>query len=188
MAYEHVNREGLKPSVGPNDLRPLREKLITWDDPTAITASASGLTGRQFLEHIAEGKIPYPPILRLIGLRLAAITDGEVSFVGVPDESVYNPLGIVHGGYMCTMLDTALGCAAHSLLPAGTVHTSVEIKVNYLRPVRADAGVLTVTGRVTKPGRRISFTEGEITDPAGVPVATAQSSILIIGPTEQPNT
>lgn len=80
---------------------------------------------------------------------------------------------------MCTLLDSALGCATHSTLSAGTGYTSIEIKVNYLRPVNADSGPLTCVGRVIKAGRRVTFADGEVVDSSGRRVATASGALLI---------
>ncbi len=157
-----------------------RQKIVSWEDPLATATLSASLSGREFLERVAKGEAPAAPIARVMGFRLATVSDGEVTFVGSPDESVYNPIGLVHGGFVCTMLDSALGCAVHSTLPQGVGYTSIEIKVNYLRPVRADSGELTAAGRVTKRGRRVSFAEGEVRDRAGNLVASSQSSFLIM--------
>lgn len=159
-----------------------REKTVTWEDPMATAAAGAALPGLEFLRRVAAGEIPAPPIARLMGFRLGGVQEGHVEFVGTPDESVYNPIGMVHGGYVCTMLDSALGCAVHSTLPAGVAYTSIEIKVNFLRPVHANAGELRVRGWVTKPGRRVAFGDGEVVDPGGKVLATAQSSLLIMVP------
>jgi uncharacterized protein (TIGR00369 family) len=118
-----------------------------------------------------------------MGFDLTTVGDGEVTFTGMPEESVYNPIGVVHGGYVCTLLDSALGCAVQSILPAGVDYTSIEIKVNDLAAVRADIGQLTVYGRVTKPGRRVAFADGDVRDAASNVLATSQSSFLVINPT-----
>lgn len=169
---------------GAPDLTPptVREKTITWEDPMATAALGATLPGLEFLRRAAAGEIQGPPIARLMGFGLGDVQEGEVTFVGTPDESVYNPIGMVHGGYVCTMLDSALGCAVHTTLPAGVAYTSIEIKVNYLRPVHADGGELRVRGWVTKPGRRVAFADGDVRDASGKVLATAQSSLLIIGP------
>lgn len=156
-----------------------REKTISWDDPLATAAAGLTLTGREFIDQIVAGKIPPPPIARLMGFELAVIGDGEVAFTGTPDESVYNPIGVVHGGYVCTMLDSALGVAVHTTLPAGVTYTSIEIKVNYLRSLHGGMPVV-ATGRVTKPGRRVAFAEGEIRSEDGKLLATAQGSCLVM--------
>lgn len=156
------------------------EKLVTWEDARRLTAALPTLSGRDFLQRIVDGELPAPPIARLIGFDLVAVGDGEVTFAGTPDESVRNLNGGVHGGYVCTLLDAAVGYAAHTLLPAGTTCTSIELKVNYLRPVRVTGGALTVTGRVTKAGRRVTFAEGEMADGDGTVLATGQGTVLII--------
>lgn len=160
----------------------VREKTITWEDPMVTAAQGLELGGLAFLRAMMDGSVPPPPIARLMGFGLGEVSEGEVTFVGVPDESVYNPIGMVHGGYVCTMLDSALGCAVHTTLPPAVGYTSIEIKVSYLRPVTAASGELRVRGRVTKPGRRVAFADGEVLDAGGKVLATAQSSFLIIGP------
>ena len=85
----------------------------------------------------------------------------------------------MHGGIVCTVMDSALGCATHTTLPAGVGYTSIEIKVNYLRPVTRDSGPLRCIGRVTMPGRRVAFAEGEVLDKDDKVVATATGSLLV---------
>jgi uncharacterized protein (TIGR00369 family) len=101
-----------------------------------------------------------------------------VEFRCQPDESAYDPIGLVHGGLVCTLLGSVAGCAVHSTLPAGVGYTSLEIKVGRLRPVRHGDGKLTATGRVTKPGRRAAFADGEVRDEDGRLIATASSTCL----------
>jgi uncharacterized protein (TIGR00369 family) len=137
------------------------------------------MTGLDFLRAIRDGELPPAPISSPMLMRLDEVDDGRVAFSCEPDESLYNPIGSVHGGVMCTILDSALGCAAHSTLPVGIGYTSIEIKVNYLRPVQIGAGPLTAIGTVTKRGRRIIFADGEVHDAAGNVVATASSSLLV---------
>ena len=128
---------------------------------------------------IADGELPGAPIASHFGMDVVAVGPGTVTFRCLPDESHYNPIGTVHGGLVCTLLDSALGCATHTTLPAGSGYTSIEIKVNYLRPVTAASGALICRGRVTKPGRRVAFAEGEVVDSQGKVVATASGSLLI---------
>ncbi len=98
----------------------------------------------------------------------------------LPSHAHYNPIGMVHGGLVCTLLDTVTGCAAHTTWPAGVGYTSIEIKVNYLRPVLADTGELTATGLVIKGGKRVIFAEGNVKTSAGDLVATASSALLVV--------
>ena len=156
-----------------------RETTIQWRDPADGLAVLPELDGLEFMNKIATGELPGAPIAGHFGMELIEVAPGTVTFRCLPDDSHYNPIGMVHGGLVCTLLDSALGCATHTTLPAGTGYTSIEIKVNFLRPVSADNGPLTCTGRVTKPGRRVTFAEGEVLDNQGKVVATASGSLLV---------
>jgi uncharacterized protein (TIGR00369 family) len=164
----------------PPNWGPPRTKDITWFDPMVTAVSLAELPGREALQAIADGTVAPPPIAAHFGFDLVHAGDGEVEFTCTPDESAYNPIGMVHGGLVCTLLDTVIGCAVHSTLGAGVRYTSIELTVNYLRAVHGHSGILTARGRVTKPGRRVAFAEGDVRDPAGKLVATATGSCLII--------
>ncbi|MDO8184954.1 PaaI family thioesterase [Conexibacter sp. JD483] len=159
-----------------------RTRTVTWFDPLQAAATGAQLPGRAYLEAIADGTLPPPPIASLFSFRITEVGDGEARFAVVPDESAYNPIGLVHGGLVCTLLDSVVGCAVHSQLPAGTGYTSIELKVSYLRPVRADSGEIHAHGWVTKPGRRVAFAEGDVRSADGALLASASSSLLIIAP------
>jgi uncharacterized protein (TIGR00369 family) len=158
---------------------PDRSLTVIWEDPLISAAALPSLSGLDFLRAMIAGSIPPPPIGQLIGMRLVEVSEGSATFVCDPNESHYNPIGTVHGGLVCTLLDSALGCAVHSTLPQGQGYTSLEIKVNYLRPVRSDSGELTCVGTVTKPGSRVAFAEGIVTDHAGKVIATASGTLLV---------
>ncbi|GAA3691393.1 PaaI family thioesterase [Microlunatus aurantiacus] len=159
-----------------------RRREVTWHDPSVGALAGRELAGRDYLSAMIEGRLPPPPIAQTLGFTLTRIADGEAWFSCEPHESQYNPIGIIHGGLVCTLLDSALACAVHTQLPAGVGYTSIELKVSYLRAVSAASGTLTAHGHVTKPGRRVAFAEGEVRTAAGAVVATASSSCLIIGP------
>lgn len=156
-----------------------RTRTVTWHDPGPSTAAGLSMAGIDYLNAMIEGTLPPPPITGLMQFGLASAEPGRVVFTCVPDESAYNPIGAVHGGLVCTLLDSVLGCALHSTLPQGKGYTSVEIKVNYLKAVRLSSGLLTATGTVVKAGARVGFTEGEVTDASGAVVATATSTLLV---------
>lgn len=156
-----------------------REMTVTWQDPAVGLAELPQLSGMDYLRKMMARELPGPPIASHMLMDIVDIAEGTVTFRCEPNESHYNPIGMVHGGLVCTLLDSALGCAAQTLLPAGVGYTSIEIKVNYLRPVSADSGPLTCVGRVTKPGRRVTFAEGEVLDNQGKAVATASGSLLV---------
>ncbi|WP_223695216.1 PaaI family thioesterase [Leifsonia poae] len=137
------------------------------------------MTGLDYLQAMLDGVLPPPPIASLVNMTLTAVGPGTATFVCEPDESHYNPIGTVHGGLVCTLLDSVLGCAVQTTLPQGQGYTSIEIKVNYLRPVLAGTGPLTCVGTVTKPGSRVAFADGVVTDATGKAVATATGSLLV---------
>jgi uncharacterized protein (TIGR00369 family) len=156
-----------------------RSRSITWHDPGITAAAALQRSGLETMQAIRDGLLPPAPIAMLMQFDIRALEEGRVEFGCVLDESVYNPIGVVHGGLVCTLLDTVAGCAVHTTLPRGMGYTSIELKVNYLRAVTTTSGPLTAVGTVVKPGRRVAFAEGEVLDSAGRTVATASSSLLV---------
>ncbi|MGV9409802.1 PaaI family thioesterase [Nocardia sp. NPDC003693] len=170
-----------EPAGAPESWGEARSKTVHWHDPKIALESAPGRTGLEFLTAMAAGEIPGPPISGLLGMRPVSAGPGDVVFVCTPDESMYNPIGMVHGGIACTLLDSVAGCAVHTTLAAGVGYTSIEIKVNYLRPIHSHTGELTAHGWVTKPGKRVAFAEADLRDADGVLLATATSACLIIG-------
>jgi uncharacterized protein (TIGR00369 family) len=156
-----------------------RERTVTWYDPLASARAGLALPGLEHLRSMRDGLLPPPPIAGLMGMDITEVEPGRVSFTCRPDESAYNPIGTVHGGLVCTLLDSVAGCALHSTLPQGRGYTSVEIKVSYLKAVTARSGTLTATGTVVRAGSRVGFTEGTVSDESGALVATASSTLLV---------
>jgi uncharacterized protein (TIGR00369 family) len=156
-----------------------RSRTVTWWDPMIGAHAMHNLSGREYLQAMIDGRLPPAPIGGLMAMTAVSVGEGTVEFRCQPDESAYNPIGVVHGGLVCTLLDSVAGCAVHSTLPAGVGYTSLEIKAGYLRPVRHGGGELTGTGRVTKPGRRAAFADGEVRDADGRLIATASSTCLV---------
>ena len=156
-----------------------RSRTVTWHDPGPGTAKGLIMAGVDYLQAMIDGELPPPPIGGLLQFGVVSAEPGRVVFTCQPDESAYNPIGAVHGGLVCTLLDSVTGCAVHSTLPQGKGYTSVEIKVNYLKAVRVSSGQLTATGTVVKSGSRVGFAEGVVTDAGGAVVATATSTLLI---------
>ena len=157
-----------------------RSRTVTWYDPMATATVGASLSGLEFLGAMKDGTLPPAPIASLFLMRPVEVENGRVVFECEPDESAYNPIGVVHGGLVCTLADTVAGCAVHSTLERGVAYTSVDINVSYLRPVTAQSGVLRATGVVAKRGRRVSFATAEIVDGAGKVVATATSNCLVM--------
>jgi len=115
-----------------------------------------------------------------MGFTLVEVGPGLAVFECRPDESLYNPIGVVHGGLVCTLSDSAAGCAVQTSLEAGVAYTSIDINVTYLRPVTKDSGLIRAIGRLTKPGRKVAYATVEVTDRVGKMLAQATSSCLIM--------
>ena len=156
-----------------------RSRTVTWQDPGPGTSEGLSMSGIDYMQAVLKGELPGPPIAATMQFELVEAEIGRAVFTCTPDESVYNPIGAVHGGLVCTLLDSAAGCALHTTLPQGKGYTSVEIKVSYLKAVRASSGLLTATGTVVKAGSRVGFTEATVTDGSGALVATASSTLLV---------
>ena len=123
-----------------------------------------------------------PGIGRTLGFQIATVEEGLVVFEGTPDESVYNPIGTVHGGYAATLLDSACGCAVHTRLAPGQGYTTLELKVAYHKAMTSRTGRVRAEGRVVSFGRRAAFAEARLTDAEGRLYASATSSLLVITP------
>lgn len=164
----------------PAEESPPRSRTIRYHSPD--TTKLFERTGIEQLRAMIDGVIPAPPISSHIGLEIVSVADGDVVMTAQPDESHYNPIGSVHGGFFATVLDSACGCAVHSTLPAGVGYTSLDIKVSFLRPITADTGAVTAHGWVTRRGKNAAFAEADIRDSDGRVLATASSTCLIIHP------
>lgn len=159
-----------------------RTRQITWDDPMTTARAATGRTGLQFLTMLAQGELVPPPILQTLGIALASIEPGRAVFTLDPQEYHYNPIGSVHGGVYATLLDSAAGCAVHSMLPANVGYTSIDLTVKFLGAIRVGSGTVTCTGTVDHLGRRTALARAELTDANDRKLATAMSSCLILEP------
>jgi len=157
-----------------------RSRTVTWYDPLTTATAATTMSGLEFLRAMAEGSLPPAPIATLFQMRPVEVDEGRVVFECQPDQSAYNPIGVVHGGLVCTLADTVAACAVHTTLERGIGYTSIDLNVSYLRPVTSESGVLRATGQVTKRGRRVAFATAEIVDGANRPVATATGSCLVM--------
>jgi uncharacterized protein (TIGR00369 family) len=137
------------------------------------------VSGLDFPNRISAGECPPPPIAKLFGFDLVEVSEGDAVFEVTPDDSHYNPIGVVHGGLALTILDSAAGCAVQSTLPVGLAYTSLETKVSFLRAITSDTGKLRSHGWVTKPGKRAAFAEADLRDVEGRVYATASSTCLV---------
>lgn len=137
-------------------------------------------TGLEFLQRILSGEIPGVPIGETLGFRLAEAERGRVVLVGNPDKRSYNLLGSVHGGWTASILDTALALSALSMLDETQTFTTVDIRINYLRPLASETGEVRAEGKVLQGGRRLAYGEARLTDGAGKLIAHGTGSCLVL--------
>jgi uncharacterized protein (TIGR00369 family) len=159
-----------------------RERTVTWEDPVASAARGARLSGIEYLNKIAAGEIPPPPMAVLLGFELDTVEEGRAVFAVTPAEFHYNPIGVVHGGLAATLLDSAMGCAVHSTLPAGAGYTTLEFKVNFARAITGDTGRVVCEATVIHRGRTVATAEGRVTAEAtGKLLAHGTTTCLIFG-------
>jgi uncharacterized protein (TIGR00369 family) len=156
-----------------------RSRLITWEDPKASALKGMSLSGIDYLKAMFSGELPPPPILKLFGIQAGRVDPGLVTMVLPIGEYMYNPIGSVHGGAAATLLDSVMGCAVHSLLSQGQAYATLEIKINYLRPITDALDEVTAEGRIITLGRKAAFAEGKIIDAAGKLYATGSTTCAV---------
>lgn len=137
------------------------------------------MTGLEQLKAIFDGTAGYNGIVQTMKLTPVSAEEGLVIFEGHPDQSVYNPIGSVHGGYAATILDTVMGCAVHSKMKPGQGYTTLELKVAYHKAMTDKSGPVRAEGRVISAGRRAAFAEAKLFDKNGALCATATSTCLV---------
>lgn len=144
--------------------------------PPDVLASMSGI---DFLRKMFAGKMPHATMMQQVGLTGGSAEPGFVVFRAIPGPQHYNPVGSVHGGFTATLLDSAMGCAVHSMLPAGTLYTSLEFKISLIRPVTKDLGEVRAEGRVLNVGRRVGTADGKLLDAKGRLLAHGTTTCLV---------
>jgi uncharacterized protein (TIGR00369 family) len=155
--------------------------------PAALTyglanpKDVAGMTGKEFLQALQDGRLPAPPIMQPLTMWLIEVGDGYAVFEGEAGPHLLNPQGTVHGGWALTLIDSATTCAALSLLPAGAGVTTIEIKGNFSRPITKDTGHVRAEGRVVAHGRRIISAEARVLDSAGRILAHGTGTIMVLG-------
>lgn len=156
-----------------------RERTHSWDDPTPRTDRMATRSGLDVLRMVISGELPQPPMAHLMDIYLVEVENGKAVFASTPGEYHYNPLGTVHGGFGATLLDSAMGCAVHSTLNPGDQYTTLELKINFLRPLTHTTGPVRGVGTIVHAGRTTALAEGRIEDEAGKIYAFATSTCLI---------
>jgi uncharacterized protein (TIGR00369 family) len=168
-----------------------QETLQRWEEEESAARAALTLpgvvgiedlrarSGLDFLNGILRGDLPPPPIGVLLDFVPVRVDNGLMIFQGTPGRQHYNPLGTVHGGYAATLLDSCVGCAIHSMLPAGKGYTTVELKVNFIRALTEKTGPIRAEGKVINVGNQVAVAEGRITDAQGRLYAHATTTCLV---------
>jgi uncharacterized protein (TIGR00369 family) len=157
-----------------------RTRKYSWSDPFEIVEAGMSLPGIEVLRKIRDGELPPPPIAATLDFDIVEVDAGWSVFEGVPSEFHYNPIGVVHAGYMVTLLDSAMGCAFVTTADAGTRWTTLELKASFTRALTVDTGRVRVMGTVLHRGRRVSTTEARVEDGQGRLCAHATSTILVL--------
>lgn len=157
-----------------------RTRTVTWEDPRPLAEAGRGVSGLEFLQRIVSGELSPPPFAALLNFDLVEVSEGRATFAVNPAEYHYNPIGVVHGGLAATLLDSAMGCAVHSMLPAGAGYTTLEIKVNFIRAMTAETGRVRCEAKIVHTGARTATAEGRIVDEAGKLYAHGTTTCLIL--------
>ena len=157
-----------------------RTVTISWEDPRPLAEAGRRMSGFEFLQKIVAGELPPPPLASLMDFQIVELAEGRAVFAVNPAEYHYNPIGVVHGGLAATLLDSAMGCAVHSMLPAGTGYTTLELKVNFIRAMTAETGRVRAEGKLIHLGARTATAEGRVIDESGKLYAHATTTCLIL--------
>ena len=150
--------------------------------PPDRTETRRIMSGLEYMRKMMTGELPPSGMVQLLGLKLVEVSEGRAVFTVQPDESHYNGLGIAHGGLAATLLDSALGCAINAMMPAGKIFTTLEMKINYVRPITRERGELRCEANVIHAGGRVATAEGRITDKDGKLYAHGTATCMLFRP------
>ncbi|HEY2478568.1 MAG TPA: PaaI family thioesterase [Solirubrobacterales bacterium] len=160
----------------------IRSRTLEWLDPVMTASAGAEMAGLEYMRAVVAGELARPPISLVMNMAPIELEEGRVVFAGELGEEHYNPIGVVHGGYAATILDSALGCAVHTTLPAGVGYTSLGLEVKYVRPIERETGRVLCEGTVVHRGRRQATAEARLTaEDTGKLLATGTSTLMIFG-------
>jgi len=163
---------------------PSRTRTFSWQDPMAGAQAARTMSGLDYLNAMGRGEFAYPPLMYMLGMDhlTPTVEPGKVTFFLEPQEYHYNPIGSVHGGVFASLLDSAMGCAIHSTLPAGVGYTTLEFKISFLKALTTATGLVSCEGTVLSAGRQVATAEGRIFDAGGKLYAHGTTTCLLLRP------
>lgn len=136
------------------------------EQPDSRAEARGRMSGLEYMRKLAAGELPQSGMGRLMGFRLSEVSEGYAVITVIPEERHYNGIGIAHGGLAATLLDSATGCAINTMMPAGRIFTTLEMKINYVRPIRG-SGTVRCEARVIHVGARTAYAEGRVMDEQG---------------------
>ena len=139
----------------------------------------AALSGLELMKAMLRGELPYAPIAKTLDFMLVEVSEGRAVFQGTPGPQLLNPLGTVHGGWFATLLDSALGCAVHTLMPAGRAYTTAELGVNMVKAITPKVPRVRAEGKVIHCGRQLATAEARIVGPDGTLYAHATTTCLV---------
>ena len=139
----------------------------------------AGMTGLELMQRMLDGELPYPPICQTMDFMLVDIGKGRAVFQGTPGPRLFNPLGTVHGGWFATLLDSALGCAVHPMMPQGRSYTTAELGVNLVKALTPKVPRVRAEGKVIHCGRQLATAEARLVGPDGTLYAHATTTCLV---------
>jgi len=158
-----------------------RERMVDWQAPGPVAKAAAGMSGLEAMRAIRDGILPEPPMARLIDFRLRVAEPGRIVMELQPHEGLENTIGLLHGATAAALLDTAMGCAISTMLPAGQGAVTLDLKLTYLRPLSVKSGTISAEGKVIKLGRQTSYAEGFVRDGSGNLAVHATATFSMVG-------
>jgi len=158
-----------------------RERVVDWQAPGPAAKAAMGMSGMEAMCAIRDGILPPPPMAKLIGFRVSTVEPGRIVMELDAEESLENTIGLLHGATAAALLDTAMGCAISTMLPAGQTSVTLDLKLTYLRPLSVTSGTIQAEGKLIKLGRQTSYAEGFVRDGEGNLAVHATSTFSMIG-------
>ena len=158
-----------------------RERMVDWQAPGPVAKAAAAMSGLEVMRAIRDGILPEPPMARLIDFRLSVAEPGRIVMELEPHEGLENTVGLLHGATAAALLDTAMGCAISTMLPAGQGAVTLDLKLTFLRPLSVKSGTISAEGKLIKLGRQSSYAEGFVRDGAGNLAVHATATFSMIG-------
>lgn len=159
-----------------------QQRLVTWQSPSLYINQMRQMSGTEYINAVRAGDMPVSPMLKLLDIHGREWHEGYALFTVVPQEFHYNPMGIAHGGLACALLDTAMAVAVMTMLPQGLGYVTLEIKINFTKPMLNESGEMRAEGRAIHVGSKTATADGRIIDANGVIYAHGTTTLLLTRP------